>query len=270
MVLGLSVCLSVCLCHIGVQFVDKKLRAGAGSAGSTEDELEAVLNKVMTLFRYINGKDVFQAFYREDLAKRLLLGKSASVDSEKLMIEKIKAECGGAFTSKLEGMFQDIELSKELASNFEADLKEKESKGVVTNKPVTEPEFFRAQVLTSGAWPDYKAVAIPLPPEVKWYQEVNKYSTLFVVFWFDTDRLIVCFVMKLNRFWNGMVCGVVVWCMVYGGVRIGIQSNVHNEIQRSSIGVAEFVGDRRITREFSQGTTNAHRIWISSRCALSV
>lgn len=32
----------------------------------------------MTLFRYIQGKDVFEAFYKKDLAKRLLLDKSSS------------------------------------------------------------------------------------------------------------------------------------------------------------------------------------------------
>lgn len=38
-------------------------------------------------------------------------GKSASVDSEKAMIAKLKAECGSQFTSKLEGMFKDVDLS---------------------------------------------------------------------------------------------------------------------------------------------------------------
>lgn len=55
-------------------------------------------------FRFIHGKDVFEAFYKKDLAKRLLVGKSASVDSEKSMLSKLKAECGAAFTSKLEGI----------------------------------------------------------------------------------------------------------------------------------------------------------------------
>jgi len=32
------------------------------------------------------GKDTFEAFYKKDLAKRLLLGKSASLDAEKLMV----------------------------------------------------------------------------------------------------------------------------------------------------------------------------------------
>src|SRR4051794_4458130 len=94
----------------------------------------------MILFRYIHGKDVFQAFYKEDLAKRLLLGKSASVEAEKLMISKIKAECGAAFTNKLEGMFLDIERSKELMTNFENDIKEKEAKRLLTDRP-SELEF---------------------------------------------------------------------------------------------------------------------------------
>ena len=39
---------------------------------------------------YVPGKDVFEAFYKKDLAKRLLVGKSASVDAEKSMLSKLK------------------------------------------------------------------------------------------------------------------------------------------------------------------------------------
>ena len=34
----------------------------------------------------MKGKDVFEAFYKKDLVKRLLLGKSASIDVEESMI----------------------------------------------------------------------------------------------------------------------------------------------------------------------------------------
>ena len=61
---------------------------------------------------------MFEAFYKKDLAKRLLLGKSASVDAEKSMLSKLKQECGSAFTSKLEGMFKDMELSKDIMTSF--------------------------------------------------------------------------------------------------------------------------------------------------------
>lgn len=53
-------------------------------------------------------------FNFQDLAKRLLVGKSASVDAEKSMLSKLKQECGGGFTCKLEGMFKDMELSKDI------------------------------------------------------------------------------------------------------------------------------------------------------------
>lgn len=49
---------------------------------------------------------MFEAFYKKDLAKRLLLGRSASMDAEKLMISKLKAGCGGNFTANIEGMFR--------------------------------------------------------------------------------------------------------------------------------------------------------------------
>ncbi|PHT55626.1 Cullin-4A [Capsicum baccatum] len=86
------------------KFVDEKLRAG--NKGTSEEELEGTLDKVLVLFRFIQGKDVFEAFYKKDLAKRLLLGKSASIDAEKSMISKLKTECGSQFTNKLEGMFK--------------------------------------------------------------------------------------------------------------------------------------------------------------------
>lgn len=66
----------------------------------------------------LQGKDVFEAFYKKDLAKRLLLGRSASTDAEKNMITKLKTECGSQFTNKLEGMFKDVDLSRELMMSF--------------------------------------------------------------------------------------------------------------------------------------------------------
>lgn len=44
----------------------------------------------MVLFRYLQEKDVFERYYKQHLAKRLLLNKSLSDDSEKNMISKLK------------------------------------------------------------------------------------------------------------------------------------------------------------------------------------
>ncbi|TPX76427.1 hypothetical protein CcCBS67573_g02310 [Chytriomyces confervae] len=58
--------------------------------GNTETETEEVFDQCLALFRFIDSKDVFEAFYKKDLAKRLLLGKSSSVDSDKSMLAKLK------------------------------------------------------------------------------------------------------------------------------------------------------------------------------------
>lgn len=56
----------------------------------TEQEIEVVLDKCMVLFRFLQEKDVFERYYKQHLAKRLLLDKSMSDDSEKNMITKLK------------------------------------------------------------------------------------------------------------------------------------------------------------------------------------
>ena len=51
--------------------VDARLRSGNKEA--SEEELEKILDKLLILFRFIHGKDVFEAFYKKDLAKNIFL-----------------------------------------------------------------------------------------------------------------------------------------------------------------------------------------------------
>nr|XP_004663475.1 cullin-4A [Jaculus jaculus] len=143
--------------------VDSKLRAGNKEA--TDEELERILDKIMILFRFIHGKDVFEAFYKKDLAKRLLVGKSASVDAEKSMLSKLKHECGAAFTSKLEGMFKDMELSKDIMVHFKQHMQNQSTPG---------PIDLTVNILTMGYWPTYTPMEVHLPPEMVRLQEVFK------------------------------------------------------------------------------------------------
>ncbi|XP_061430926.1 cullin-4A-like isoform X1 [Lethenteron reissneri] len=145
------------------KYVDSKLRAGNKEA--TDEELERLLDKIMIIFRFIHGKDVFEAFYKKDLAKRLLVGKSASVDAEKSMLSKLKHECGGAFTSKLEGMFKDMELSKDIMIQFKQYM---QNQNDANNIELT------VNILTMGYWPTYTPMEVHLPPEMVKLQEVFK------------------------------------------------------------------------------------------------
>lgn len=144
--------------------MDCKLRAGNKEA--TEEELERLLDKIMVLFRFIHGKDVFEAFYKKDLAKRLLVGKSASVDAEKSMLSKLKQECGGGFTSKLEGMFKDMELSKDINMAFKQHLN--------NSTPELIPLDMTVNILTMGYWPTYLPMDVTLPAKMVKFQDIFK------------------------------------------------------------------------------------------------
>lgn len=132
------------------KFIDIKMR----------DKLipEDLLDKIMVLFRFIEGKDVFEAYYKRYLSKRLLLGKSSSQDAEKYMIGKLKSECGEGFTSRLEGMFKDIDLSENLTTSF----KQRPSN---CNLPIE----FTAHVLTSSFWPMFTKDRINLSDKMMDY-----------------------------------------------------------------------------------------------------
>ena len=72
----------------------------------------------MTVFKFIEDKDVYQKFYSKNLARRLVNGMSISEDAEASMITKLKATCGFEFTSKLQRMFTDMEVSRDTNDAF--------------------------------------------------------------------------------------------------------------------------------------------------------
>ena len=61
------------------------------SSVDEEKEISNQLDQVLELFRFVHGKAVFEAFYKRDLARRLLLGRSASADAEKMMLTRLKS-----------------------------------------------------------------------------------------------------------------------------------------------------------------------------------
>ncbi len=112
----------------------------------------------MVVFKYIEDKDVFQKFYSKMLAKRLVQHMSASDDAEASMISKLKQACGFEYTSKLQRMFQDIGVSKDLNEQFRRHLSN-------SNDPLEVD--FQIQVLSSGSWPFQQSCIFMLPSELE-------------------------------------------------------------------------------------------------------
>jgi|Transcript_52290 cullin 3 len=134
-------------------YVDSKLRKGKTQL--PDEEYDAIFDKVLTLFRYLREKDVFEKYYKNHLAKRLLHQKSTSDDAERSFITKLKTEYGYQFTSKLEGMFQDMKLSQEKNEMY------KQHCAMADPKPPCE---ILVQVLTTTWWPLPTTNNITLPP----------------------------------------------------------------------------------------------------------
>lgn len=82
------------------KYVDRLLKGGyklppgrkpeETSLISDDAELDRQLDQVLDLFRFVHGKTVFEAFYKNDLARRLLMKRSASSDAEKSMLARLK------------------------------------------------------------------------------------------------------------------------------------------------------------------------------------
>ncbi|XP_065332352.1 cullin-1 isoform X1 [Cloeon dipterum] len=148
------------------KFCDHLLKKS--SKNPEEAELEDTLNQVMVVFKYIEDKDVFQKFYSKMLAKRLVQHMSASDDAESSMISKLKQACGFEYTSKLQRMFQDIGLSRDLNEQFRKHL---------MNTNETPDIDFSIQVLSSGSWPFQQSFSFSLPTELE--RSVHRFTNFY-------------------------------------------------------------------------------------------
>jgi len=110
-----------------------------------EGELEDLLNNIMIIFKYVEDKDVFQKFYSRMLARRLVGQNSASDDAEASMISKLKEACGYEYTSKLQRMFTDMGVSKDLNDQFRNQQE--------TNHDSSDLIDFNIMVLSTASWP---------------------------------------------------------------------------------------------------------------------
>jgi cullin 1 len=123
------------------------------------------------------------------LAKRLLNQRSSSDDAEILMISKLKLRCGAQFTSKMEGMLNDLAIGGDHQTEFDAFQKSKAQASQAATLPTSSLSSlsshapppapighstshhhnsieFSVQVLTTGHWPSYQVLDISLPPNM--------------------------------------------------------------------------------------------------------
>jgi len=116
------------------------------------DSTNWATNIISGIFCYLQAKDIFEAFYKRDLAKRLLWNRIVSMDVERNFVSLLKAECGAGYTAKMEGMFQDMDWSRETMTLYkQTDYQDGGSSSYSGGDKVD----MDIQVLTTGYWPVY-------------------------------------------------------------------------------------------------------------------
>lgn len=157
-------------------YVDELLRVGL--RGATEEQITQELNKIIIVFRYLSDKDIFESFYKQHLAKRLLMGRSVSDDAERAMVSQLKAECGYQFTSKLEGMFNDMRISRDMQDSYKnykrTQALQEHGETTGSSKPID----IEVDVLTNGYWPSQNIPACTLPQVVQ--EAIDRYTTFYL------------------------------------------------------------------------------------------
>lgn len=125
-------------------FFDENMKKGI--KGKTENEVDWLLDKGITLLRYIQDKDMFERYYKKHLSKRLLMKRSISMDAERQMISKMKMEVGNTFTQRIEAMFKDMAVSVDLSSSYKQHVAQ-------LGDPDPKRAEIEVNVLTSTMWP---------------------------------------------------------------------------------------------------------------------
>ncbi|KAL9588748.1 MAG: hypothetical protein Q9203_002452 [Teloschistes exilis] len=136
--------------------------------GKTETEVDNLLDKGITLLRYISDKDMFERYYKKHLSKRLLMKKSVSMDAERQMISKMKLEVGNTFTQRIEAMFRDISVSEGLTTSYKKHIRElgdADSQRAELDVNVLTATMWPMEAMSSSHGEERKLICI-FPPEV--------------------------------------------------------------------------------------------------------
>lgn len=129
-----------------------------------ETEVDRLLQRCMLVFSHLLDKDMFADLHRVNLGKRLLSKRSASSDSEKLLVGLMKMQCGAQFTSKLEGMLNDYTYATSASlQEYEGALKDWQAQQ--PSRAVRQIVFTNT-LLTASFWPTARPRAFHYPAEL--------------------------------------------------------------------------------------------------------
>lgn len=162
-------------------YLDMIFKGSRGRERLTQERMDQLADDCKTLFDYVNDKDMFQESYRVLLMRRLLSGSSASMDSERTFIQKLKMSEGSQFTQRFEGMLGDLVHRDESMADFPVRFRsflEEENRTLTAAGEAAPPMWeFGVRILCAAYWPnpvDTKEVKMPqqMKSAVDFYKSV--------------------------------------------------------------------------------------------------
>lgn len=97
-------------------FVDFQMKMGY--KGKNENEIDADLKEIVSIFRLMTSKLSFQNTHQFHLSQRLLENKSINPDAEQNLILKLQTEQGKPFVEKFTAMYEDFKESDRINYEF--------------------------------------------------------------------------------------------------------------------------------------------------------
>ena len=146
-------------------YVDYNMRNGF--KGKSEKEIEQTLNDIISIFKNINSKHVFQVESEKKLSNRLIKDLSLPINTEKLLISKLKEECGINYVNKMSAMIKDLENNKSEIEEYKNTLSNGIPNGIKFNIQIVSNEWKLNQIYSQK---------IEIPPFLKFcLDDFNKY-----------------------------------------------------------------------------------------------
>ena len=121
-------------------FVDYCMRIGF--KGKSDEEIENTLNDIISIFKNLNSKLVFQNDSDKKISSRLIKNSSLSINTEKLFISKLKQENGVSYVSKKNEMINDLEKNKNEIEGYKSSSSNGMPNGIK----------FNITVISQSAW----------------------------------------------------------------------------------------------------------------------
>ena len=89
-----------------------------GFKGKSSEEIDKTLDDIISLFKCLNSKLVFQTESNKKMSERLIKKVSLSMVSERSFITKLKQESGVTYVNKMQEMMGDLEKNKNETEAF--------------------------------------------------------------------------------------------------------------------------------------------------------